>query len=132
MRCPSCGDVIKAAMNPGGARPKCGACGRTIDAPPVIDLVPRQETVEVDLHQSARRIAHDALDWARMLGSIIDLDVATGSIAAQAERLSRLADRDEEVLLEARGIALDEKLPESTAAAVLLSEALRRAARVPN
>ena len=131
MRCPSCGDVIKAAMNHEGATRRCGACGRTIDSP-VIDLVPRQETVDVDLYQQARRIAHDALDWARMLGSIIDLDVTSGSIATQAERLARLAQRDEEVLLEARGIALDAKLPESTAAAVLLTEAVRRSVKVAN
>lgn len=131
MRCPSCGDVIKAAMNHEGARRRCGACGRTIDAA-VIDLVPRQETIDVDLHQQARRIAHDALDWARMLGSIIDLDVTSGSIATQAERLARLAQRDEEVLLEARGLALDAKLAESTAAAVLLTEAIRRSVPVHN
>lgn len=130
MRCPSCGEVIKAAMNHEGASRRCGACGRTVDAPPVIDLVPKQEVVDVDLYQRARRIAHDALDWARMLGSIIDLDVTSTSIAAQAERLARLAGNDEEVLLEARGIALDEKLPESTAAAVLLAEALRRSVPV--
>ena len=130
MRCPSCGDVIKAAMNHEGASRRCGACGRGIDAPAVINLVPEHEVVQVDDRQLARRLAHDALDWARMLGSIIDLDVATGSTATQAERLARLAHRDEEVLLEARGLALDEKLPESTAAAVLLSEALRRSVRV--
>lgn len=129
MRCPSCGDVIKAAMNHEGASRRCGACGRTIDAA-VIDLVPRQETIDVDLHQQARRIAHDALDWARMLGSIIDLDVTSGSIATQAERLARLAQRDEEVLLEARGLALDARLAESTAAAVLLTEAIRRSVPV--
>ena len=130
MRCPSCGEVIKAAMNHEGARRQCGACGRGIDAPPVINLVPQQEVINVDLHQQARRLAHDALDWARMLGSIIDLDVTSGSIATQAERLARLAERDEEVLLEARGIAMDAQLPESTAAAVLLSEAMRRSAAV--
>ena len=130
MRCPSCGDVIKAAMNHAGANRRCGACGRGIDTPEVINLVPQHEVIQIDPHQSARRIAHDALDWARMLGSIIDLDVATGSIATQAERLARRADHDEEILLEARGIALDEKLPESTAAAVLLTEALRRSVRV--
>ena len=129
MRCPSCGDVIKAAMNHEGASRRCGACGRGIDAPAVINLIPEQEVVQVDPHQAARRLAHDALDWARMLGSIIDLDVATGSTATQAERLARRADNDEEILLEARGIALDMKLPESTAAAVLLTEALRRSTR---
>ena len=129
MRCPSCGDVIKAAMSHEGASRRCGACGRGIDAPAVINLIPEHEVVQTDPRQSARRLAHDALDWARMLGSIIDLDVATGSIATQAERLARRANNDEEVLLEARGIALDVKLPESTAAAVLLTEALRRSAR---
>ena len=129
MRCPSCGDVIKAAMNHEGASRRCGACGRGIDSPAVINLIPEQEVAQVDPHQAARRLAHDALDWARMLGSIIDLDVATGSTATQAERLARRADNDEEILLEARGIALDAKLPESTAAAVLLTEALRRSTR---
>lgn len=128
MRCPSCGDLIRAAA--GGAGPtRCGACGRLLDTE-VIDLVPVHEVVEEELFQKARRLAHDALDWARMLGTIIDLDVTSSSIATQAERLARLADHDEEVLLEAREIALNEKLPESTAAAVLLAEALRRSVPV--
>ena len=128
MRCPSCGDLIRSAAGVGGPR-RCGACGRTL-AEDTIDLVPRHEVVEQDLFQRSRRIAHDALDWARLLGSIIDLDVTSASIATQAERLARLAGRDEEVLAEARAVALDEKLPESAAAAVLLSEALRRSVPV--
>lgn len=128
MRCPSCGDLLRSAGSENATR-RCGACGRTLGTP-VIDLVPRHEVVEADLHQRSRRIAQDALEWARLLGPIVDIDAVSPALATQATRLARLAEGDEEVLADARIAARNARLPESVAAGVLLSEAMRRCAAV--